>query len=132
MTEGINSTWASDDVLYEAWHFRIRGSTYELYHKIMTIQSSVLVIVQSRDPSASLFRAAQVLFERSVPVKPDNFNTLLTRGRNVLVSGKPAIAVIIDSEMSLDLKPGDIPAKEVISTTQQSRSREYCDAFVRQ
>jgi hypothetical protein len=74
----------------------------------MTIESSVLVIVRSRIPSASLFGTAQVLFERSVPLKPDTFNSL-TRGRNVLVSGKPGRAVMIDPEMSLDLEPEGTP-----------------------
>jgi len=69
--------------------------------------SSVSVIVRSRNLSASLFGTAQVLFERAVPLKPDTFNTSLTRGRNVLVSGKRARALIIDLEMSLDLESGE-------------------------
>jgi hypothetical protein len=71
----------------------------------MTTESSVSVIVQSRGTSASLFGTAQVFCY--VPLKPDDFNTSLTRGRNALVSGKPARAVIIDSEVSLDLEPGE-------------------------
>jgi hypothetical protein len=71
----------------------------------MTTESCVSVIVQSRGTSASLFGTAQMF--RSVPLKPDTFNILLTRGRDALVSGKPARAVIIDSEMSLDLEHGE-------------------------
>jgi hypothetical protein len=40
----------------------------------------------------------------AVPLKPDTLNSSLTRGRNVLTSGKPARAVIIDPEMSLGLE----------------------------
>jgi hypothetical protein len=99
-------------------------SPYELYiTKKLTTDNSVPAGIIIVDPSASLLRTPQTFFDPSNPTCIS-----LIRERRVLINEKLARAVIVESEMSLDLDTGGtkflIPANKE-ATAQQKGILRY-------